>query len=94
MRELADFLGLEKSTLSGLVDRAEVRGLVERAPSAEDRRAVDVRLTPAGIELAAAVRADVGRSLAEVTRRLDADEHRQLQALLERLLGPPEIRST
>ena len=30
MAELADYLGLEKSTMSGLVDRAERRGLLER----------------------------------------------------------------
>ncbi len=38
MAELAGFLGLERSTLSGLVDRAEARGLLERGRSAEDGR--------------------------------------------------------
>jgi hypothetical protein len=31
MTALADYLGLEKSTMTGLVDRAEKRGLLERA---------------------------------------------------------------
>ena len=35
---LADYLGLEKSTMTGLVDRAEKRGLLERAPNPEFRR--------------------------------------------------------
>ena len=48
MTALADYLGLEKSTMTGLVDRAERRGLLARAPSPDDRRAVDVFLTPAG----------------------------------------------
>ena len=33
MTALADYLGLEKSTMTGLVDRAEKRGLLERAPT-------------------------------------------------------------
>ncbi len=52
MSELAGYLGLDKSTVSGLVDRAEKRGLVQRAPSPADGRAVDVFLTAAGTELA------------------------------------------
>jgi hypothetical protein len=45
MTALADYLGLEKSTMSGLVDRAERRGLLERVPGAGDGRAVDVQLS-------------------------------------------------
>src|SRR5687768_4655520 len=52
MTELAGFLGLDKSTLSGLIDRAERRGLVARGKNPQDRRVVDVFLTPAGLELA------------------------------------------
>src|ERR1700685_55211 len=40
MLELAQLLGLDKSSVSGLVDRAERRGLVVRVPSTTDRRAV------------------------------------------------------
>ena len=43
MNELARLLGLDKSSISGLVDRAERRGLVVRIPSAEDKRAVLVQ---------------------------------------------------
>jgi len=48
MNELARLLGLDKSSVTGLVDRAERRGLVRRAPSAADRRAVLVSLTEDG----------------------------------------------
>src|SRR5262245_56114690 len=40
MSALADYLGLEKSTMTGLVARAERRGLLARAPSPEDGRAM------------------------------------------------------
>ncbi len=52
MGELTAHLALEKSSVSGLVDRAERRGLVIRTTGHADGRAVRVRLTGAGAELA------------------------------------------
>ena len=46
IKELAGFLQLDKSSVTGLVDRAEERGLVERIASTVDRRSVQVILTP------------------------------------------------
>lgn len=85
--ELADFLGLEKSTLSGLVDRAERRGLLKRGKNAEDGRAVDVFMTAAGLELAERVHTEVRRALAPTTGHLDAKERHTLTRLLSRMLG-------
>src|ERR1700753_865440 len=48
MNELGRLLGLDKSSVTGLVDRAERRGLVARVPSTSDRRVVLVELTAAG----------------------------------------------
>jgi DNA-binding MarR family transcriptional regulator len=52
MAELSDRLHIEKSTLTGLVDRAERRGLVHRTPDPCDRRALRVALTAAGRDTA------------------------------------------
>jgi DNA-binding MarR family transcriptional regulator len=87
MTALADYLGLEKSTMTGLVDRAEKRGLLERAPNASDGRAVDVFLSPDGAELAERLYINIGRSLSPMTSVLAPTEQRRLQALLERLLS-------
>ena len=87
MTALADYLGLEKSTMTGLVDRAQKRGLLERAPSPTDGRAVDVFLSPDGAELAERLYAEVGRSLSAMTNELIPADQRRLQALLERMLG-------
>jgi len=48
MRELAESIGLEPSNLTGIVDRLELRGLVERQSSSDDRRIKRVSLTRAG----------------------------------------------
>jgi DNA-binding MarR family transcriptional regulator len=54
MAELSDRLHIEKSTLTGLVDRAERRCMVHRTPDPADRRALRVALTERGREVAAA----------------------------------------
>lgn len=90
MTRLAGYLGLEKSTMTGLVDRAAKRGLLERGPNVHDGRAVDVFLSPAGAALAERLYAQVGRSLSPLTSELGPAEQRQAQALLERMLGPHE----
>jgi DNA-binding MarR family transcriptional regulator len=87
MSELAGYLGLDKSTISGLVSRAEKRRLIERAPNPADGRAVDVFLTAEGSELAGRGAAQVARALSPMTGELTAGQARQLTALLERYLG-------
>src|SRR5580658_10443982 len=69
---LAEYLGLEKSTMSGLVERAEKRGLLERTPSESDRRGVQVSITSQGMKLAERIYADVERSLLPTISRLSS----------------------
>src|SRR3954454_17965752 len=51
MGELADAVTISRSGLTRLVDRIEADGLLERRPSAADRRAVDVAITGEGKKL-------------------------------------------
>jgi DNA-binding MarR family transcriptional regulator len=88
MTDLAKFLGLDKSTMSGLVDRAERRGLLARGRNPADGRAVDVFMTPAGRELAGQVQGQVSRALAQTSGRLDPQQRATLTHLLERTLDP------
>jgi len=90
MTALADYLGLEKSTMTGLVDRAEKRGLLQRAPNASDGRAVDVFLSPEGAELAGRLSAHIARTLSPMTSRLAPPEQHLLRTLLEQMLSPHE----
>ena len=46
--ELAALLQLDKSSVTGLVDRAQERGLVQRTASPVDGRSVHVSITPVG----------------------------------------------
>ena len=86
MSELADYLGLDKSTISGLVDRAEKRGLLQRAPNPADGRATDVFLTGEGRQLADLGEAKVAGSLSPMTGKLTKAEALRLTTLLEYVL--------
>jgi DNA-binding MarR family transcriptional regulator len=87
MTTLADYLGLDKSTMTGLVDRATKRGLLTRAPNGTDGRATDVFLTAAGAALAGRLSGEVAKSLAPLTAGISATDQRRMQALLERMLA-------
>jgi len=51
IKDLATFLQLDKSSVTGLIDRAQERGLVTRTASSLDRRSVHVTITAAGQKL-------------------------------------------
>ncbi len=51
MRRLAEQMNCEASNLTGLVDRLELRGLVERQPDPSDRRVRLLALTGAGTQV-------------------------------------------
>ncbi|OIH92531.1 MarR family winged helix-turn-helix transcriptional regulator [Curtobacterium sp. MCBA15_001] len=84
--DLAEYLGLEKSTMTGLVARASTKGLLARVPNADDARAVDVVLTDRGHEVAAALEDAMRRALLPLTEKLPAPDRRRLRELLDRLL--------
>jgi DNA-binding MarR family transcriptional regulator len=89
MAELADYLGLERSSVSGLIDRAVKRGLVRRDASEDDGRAVRVSLTPDGRRLASAGAQEIGELLEPMTGHLSQAERIRLSLLLGKLLSPP-----
>jgi DNA-binding MarR family transcriptional regulator len=50
MSRLAEMLDVSDSAATGLIDRIEERGFVERIRVPEDRRIVLVRITPVGLQ--------------------------------------------
>jgi DNA-binding MarR family transcriptional regulator len=85
MLELAGALRLEKSSVSGLVDRAQRRGLVRRSPAPDDGRAVRVALADDGRRLATEFEQRVAGELAALLAGLPSRERRQLASLLGRI---------
>jgi DNA-binding MarR family transcriptional regulator len=81
MLDLARYLNLEKSSVTGLIDRAQRRGLVERSPAPHDGRAVHVRLTAEGRRLTEQVTAQANETLSRVLDALPARDRARLSTL-------------
>ncbi|RSD21957.1 MarR family winged helix-turn-helix transcriptional regulator [Amycolatopsis eburnea] len=91
MGELGATLGLEKSSLTGLVDRAVRRELVRREPDPDDRRAVHVVLTAEGRDLAEEFYAATCRRVDELAAGLPTSDRDRLAALLGRVVRDNEV---
>lgn len=86
MHELARLMELDKSSVTGLVERAERRGFTERARSPHDGRSVLVTLTEQGRELVTRVAAEFERDVEDLLSELPSSDRALLTALTERLL--------
>jgi len=87
MADLATFTGLERSTISGLIDRAAQRGLVVRTADPHDGRSVRVSLTKQARGLVPEVTAAIADRIKPLTGHLSAAEQKRLTALLTKALG-------
>ena len=86
MLELARYLTLDKSSMTGLVDRAERRGLVQRKSTPEDGRAVRVSITPHGLQMASEIANQIEREINLLVADLNDTERTSLVAILSRLI--------
>jgi DNA-binding MarR family transcriptional regulator len=82
MRDVAESLSCDPSTITGVADRLEAHGLVERQSQAGDRRVRTLALTRAGEER----REQLLARLAQPPASVSTLDQRQLGALV-RLLG-------
>ena len=86
MGELAQLLVCDASNVTGIVDRLEQRGLIERRPAEHDRRVKMLVLTPEGAKL----RERALERFAEAPpgiAALPAEDQRALRDILRRALG-------
>jgi DNA-binding MarR family transcriptional regulator len=79
--DLAERMGISDATASRAIDALVTGGLVERAPDAQDRRAILVRPTNLGTRKIRERRAQIEHAL----RGLSAADRAQLARLLARL---------
>jgi DNA-binding MarR family transcriptional regulator len=87
MQELARLLELDKSSVTGLVDRAETRGLVQRTPSVDDRRAIHVSLTSSGRRVVNDVVGAFQTDIAALTECLSREDTKSLSTLATRVVN-------
>ena len=85
-QELGLAMGIDRSTMVLLIDQLEGAGLAERRPSATDRRAREVAITPKGRRLLQRARRMISQVEDEVLAGLTAAERGELLTLLRRAL--------
>ena len=78
--------GLEPSTMTGLLDRMERDGLVERRTDPADRRVLKIFLTEAGAGARDAVVRIVDETLSGVFSGIEADQIEALKGLMRQVL--------
>jgi DNA-binding MarR family transcriptional regulator len=87
MADLARCFGVEKAALTGLVDRAERRGLAKRIPVPDDRRALRVTLTDTGHRAASAFHTDVTAELGHLLTPLEPHDREQFRAAMAAIIA-------
>jgi DNA-binding MarR family transcriptional regulator len=97
LRALAETLGTRPPATSRLCDRMEADGLIQRTPSANSRREVELWLSPRARRVLAEVRSARVRELQEIMQTLPADSLTglsihlgRLQTAIEQRLGSAE----
>lgn len=87
MSAIAEHLGIDRSSVTGLVDRAERRGLVARSVSPEDARVTIVRATPRGLDLAGQLAATVSSDLDGLLTRVPRTQRTALVGIARSILA-------
>ncbi len=73
MTDIAKKMGHSTAAATGLVDRMEKFGYVERIHAVEDRRKIMVRITSKGVELVSHMRKEIATDLAGILSSMDED---------------------
>jgi DNA-binding MarR family transcriptional regulator len=85
-RTLARAIGLDTSTVAGVVDRLEGRGLMQRSASADDKRVRLLGLSAAGQALLAAIEPDLRLAQERILAPLAEAERAEFMRLLRTLV--------
>ncbi len=89
--EIRKFLNLNSSTVSGIINRLEKKGLLARLPKSGDKRIVNIALTSSGDKLLSTIPSLLHEQLSEKLKKLDDSELTRVEESLETLIQLLEI---
>jgi len=84
--ELADAIHLSRATVTGILDRLEMRGLIERVRNGHDRRSIFVQVTAEGIDQLKAAPSGLQERFLHGLGQLEPWEQTNLLATLQRVV--------
>jgi DNA-binding MarR family transcriptional regulator len=91
--EIRQFLNLNSSTASGIVDRLENKGLLARLPKQGDKRVVNIALTSKGAALLKQIPSLLHEQLSEKLKSLPSEKLLQIQESLQILVALLDIEN-
>jgi DNA-binding MarR family transcriptional regulator len=83
--DLAATLGTDRATMMAMIDRLELRDLLVRQRSTEDRRRQELYLTGKGVDMLARAKAAIARHEKQFTDRFSKTELKALMGALGRI---------
>jgi len=87
MSDIAKKMGHSTAAATGLVDRLEKLGYVERVHAAEDRRKIMVRITRKGEQLVSRMRSEIASDLAGILAGMDEDQAESVEHTKRAIIG-------
>jgi DNA-binding MarR family transcriptional regulator len=88
--ELSEHLRIAPRSTTDVIDGLAAKGLVERGPDPEDRRAIRITPTEHGTAVLSQIRSARGNASARVFARLSPEDRTQLARILDELLTTVE----
>ena len=90
--EIAEATLITKGGITGILDRLEARGFVQRAPSRDDRRSIMIQLTEKGVEVCHDLFSKLARNNEEIfAKGLKPDQIKQFCKLITMLIRSFEV---
>lgn len=90
--EIRKFLNLNSSTVSGIINRLEKKGLLARLPKNKDKRVVNIALTSAGDNILASMPVLLHNQLSEKLKKLDPVKVKEVIESLDILISLLDIK--
>jgi DNA-binding MarR family transcriptional regulator len=84
--EIRKFLNLNSSTVSGIINRLERKGLIARLPKSGDKRVVNIALTSRGEQLLSTIPSLLHEQLSERLEQLDNEQLNDIRQSLDNLI--------
>lgn len=90
--QIAKFMMVKSSTVTGVIDRLEVKGLVKRLRNSVDRRIITIRLTESGISLAKNAPPPIQQKIIDGMRKLSDSDKAHIVLSLTKLTSMLDVQ--
>jgi DNA-binding MarR family transcriptional regulator len=91
--EIKQYLNLNSSTVSGIINRLEKKGFIARLPKLGDKRVVNIALTSVGFEVVSSIPLLLHDRLSGKLKGLPLDQLKQIEESLDTIVKLLDVTS-